>query len=139
MEIKTTMMVAGAAYLQYLPHPIGCPFFEDTEIPTTFAEAPIGVALPPISVPIASAQESVSKSTPCSADKLLITGIMVAANGILSTNALANAEIQMIIATINFVLEPLTLLINSAITVRTPVYSKPPTTTKSPTKNSSVL
>ena len=65
--------------------------------------------------------------------------IMVAANGILSTNALANAEIQMIIATINFVLEPLTLLINSAITVRTPVCSKPPTTTKSPTKNNSVL
>ena len=43
--------------LQYLPHLMMCPSFAAVAIPTTFAEAPIGVALPQISVPMASAQE----------------------------------------------------------------------------------
>ena len=45
-------MVAGPEILQYLAQLIGCPDFAETEVPTTFALAPIGVALPPISVPI---------------------------------------------------------------------------------------
>ena len=53
VEIASTMMVAGAACLQYLPQVIIKPFFAATEVPTTFAEAPMGVAQPPMSVPIA--------------------------------------------------------------------------------------
>ena len=65
--------------------------------------------------------------------------IMVAANGILSTKALAIVEPQMIIAIISLIFPPLTLAISPAITSSTPVCSRPPTTTNSPTKNSSVL
>ena len=41
--------------MQYLPQPTGCPAFAATDVPTTFALAPIGVAEPPMSVPIDSA------------------------------------------------------------------------------------
>ena len=94
-----------------------------TEIPTTFADAPIGVALPPISVPMESVHASVLKSMPCIADSVWMTGIIVAANGILSTNALAIADIQRIIAHISMPLEPLNLLIRPAISSSTPVCS----------------
>ena len=50
-----TITVAGAMALQYLPHLMICPSFAAVAIPTTFAEAPMGVALPPISVPMANA------------------------------------------------------------------------------------
>ena len=65
--------------------------------------------------------------------------IMVAANGMLSINALATADTQMMIAIITFRFPPLTLPINPARIVRMPVCSRPPTTTKSPTKNNRVL
>ena len=58
------MIVAGTSSLQYLPQLTGCPALADDASPTTFAEAPIGVALPPISVPIASDHASVSSGTP---------------------------------------------------------------------------
>ena len=86
-----------------------------------------------------SPHASVEIFTPFRAARLWITGTIVAANGILSTNALAIAETQMIIATITYRLPPLTLPINSAISFKTFVCSRPPTTTKSPMKNNSVL
>ena len=70
MEIATTMIVAGAQYLQYFPHPMGYPSLEATEIPTTFADAPMGVALPPISVPMESVHASVGRGTPCSCERV---------------------------------------------------------------------
>ena len=133
------MIVAGAIALQYLPHLIMWPLLAAVAIPTTFAEAPIGVALPPISVPIARAHARMEISIPCAAARLSITGIMVAANGMLSINALATADTQMMIAIITFRFPPLTLPINPARIVRMPVCSRPPTTTKSPTKNNRVL
>ncbi len=90
--IIRTIAVAGTDFLQYLPQPTGWPAFAITEVPTTFADAPIGVALPPTSVPIANAQESVGSAIPEVADSDSITGIIVAANGMLSTNALAIAD-----------------------------------------------
>ena len=87
-----TITVAGAMALQYLPHLMICPSFAAVAIPTTFAEAPMGVALPPISVPMANAQERTVISIPgVVAARLVITGIIVAANGILSMKALATA------------------------------------------------
>ena len=96
IDTATTMTVAGADTLQYLPQPMIWPFFAATAIPTTLAEAPIGVALPPISVPIDRAQASVAVSTPWVAARLLITGSIVAAKGMLSIKALAMADSQMI-------------------------------------------
>ena len=83
-----TIIVAGADALQYFPQPILYPFLPATERPTTFAEAPIGVALPPTSVPIDNAHAIACKFPPDALARLLITGIIVAANGLLSTNAL---------------------------------------------------
>ena len=77
--------------MQYFPHLIICPAFAAVAIPTTFADAPIGVALPPKSVPMANAHARIERSTPWAADRLLMIGIIVAAKGILSTNALAIA------------------------------------------------
>lgn len=88
--------------MQYFFQLIGYPSFEATAIPTTFAEAPIGVALPPISVPKESVHDITSSGTPDVAAKDFITGIIVAAKGILSINALATAEIQRIIASITY-------------------------------------
>ena len=96
-----TITVAGAMALQYLPHLMICPSFAAVAIPTTFAEAPMGVALPPISVPMANAQERTVISIPgVVAARLVITGIIVAANGMLSMKALATAETMTMIAII---------------------------------------
>ena len=73
------------------------------------------------------------------ADREVITGTMVAAKGMLSTKALAIAEIQSTIATISIALSPLTSAMKPAIISRMPVCSRPPTTMNRPTKNSSVL
>ena len=102
-----TITVAGARYLQYLPHPTICPFLEAIEMPTTFADAPIGVAEPPISVPMASVHARIDRSTPELAANALITGIMVAAKGMLSTNALAIADSHKMIAIISLGSSPL--------------------------------
>ena len=59
MENSTTSTVAGAAYLQYFPQPITWPSLAATEMPTTLADAPMGVALPPISVPMDSDEATV--------------------------------------------------------------------------------
>ena len=108
-------------------------------MPTTLAEAPIGVALPPISVPIASVHERTESSAPVVAESVFITGIIVAANGILSINALAIADTQMIIAIITIIFPPLTFPMNCANISRIPVCSSPPTTKKRPIKKSNVL
>ena len=126
-----TITVAGTIALQYLPHLMICPDFAAVATPTTFAEAPIGVALPPISVPIARDHARMERSTPCVAARLLITGIIVAANGILSINALATADTQIIMAIITFRLPPLTLPINPARMVRiSPMCGAPEVTRK---------
>ena len=103
----STITVAGTAFAQYVPQPILYPFLEATDVPTTFAEAPMGVALPPISVPMDNDHARLDSGTPVVAARLSITGIIVAANGILSTNAEATADTQMIIATIAIVFPPL--------------------------------
>ena len=64
MQIEITMKVAGALYLQYFPHVMGCPDLAESDVPTTFAEAPTGVVLPPMSVPSARVHASVSRGTP---------------------------------------------------------------------------
>ena len=66
-------------------------------------------------------------------------GIIVAAKGILSTNALAIAEIHKIIAIISIRLPLLMSPMKFAMTFRVPVCSRPPTTMNNPMKNSSVL
>ena len=64
VQITKTKIVAGANRLQYFPQLIGYPSFAATEVPTTFADAPMGVALPPISVPIDNPHASVDRSIP---------------------------------------------------------------------------
>ena len=100
VQIVITITVAGSDFLQYSPHPTGCPDFAATEVPTTFAEAPIGVALPPMSVHIERLHASVSSGTPVETESACTTGIIVAANGMLSIKALAIAEPQTMIAII---------------------------------------
>ena len=109
-----------------------------TEVPTTLAEAPMGVALPPRSVPMDSAHASRERSTPCDRDMDWITGTMVAEKGMLSTKALHTADSHRMMATITAACPPLMRLIQPASTSRQPVSSKPLTTTNRPMKNSSV-
>ena len=117
-----TIAVAGIADLQYLPQLTGCPAFETTDVPTTFADAPIGVALPPMSVPTESEYARVASSAPgVVAARLLITGTIVAANGMLSTNALATAEIHIMMRTIAKKLPPQIFSIKFAISLKPPV------------------
>ena len=132
-------MVAAAIERQYLPQPTTYPSFAATLIPTTFADAPTGVALPPISVPTANAQARTFKERDEDVAMLLITGIIVAAKGMLSINALAVPETHIISAVMAYMFPPLIFFINSAIIFKTPVCSKPSTTTKSPAKNTRVL
>ena len=103
------------------------------------ADAPMGVALPPKSVPRDSAHDSTPKSIPLAAAIERITGIIVAAKGMLSTNALVSAETQRMITTMTAGFPPLTAVMNCAMMSSTPVSSSPDTDTNSPTKNSSVL
>lgn len=115
------------------------PCFAAAEIPTTLAEAPIGVALPPMSVPMDKAHASTGRLAFWVTDSFWMTGIMAAAKGMLSTNALATADSHMMIPTITFTCPPLILLIKPAITARIPVFSNPLTTINKPIKNKSVL
>ena len=57
---------------------MGWPSRAAMAVPATLAEAPMGVALPPISVPMERVQARVFRSTPMVADRELITGTMVA-------------------------------------------------------------
>ena len=107
VDITSTITVGSTNLEQYIFHVTGCPSFAATDVPTTFAEAPIGVALPPISVPIESDHASTESKWLLLPARLVMTGIIVAAKGILSINALAKAEIQMIIAIISIRLPPL--------------------------------
>ena len=99
----------------------------------------MGVAFPPMSVPSASVHARMFTSIPSIDDMDFITGIIVAASGILSTNALAIAATQRMIAIISVRFPPLTRAIKSAITESTPVCSSPPTDINKPMKNKSVL
>lgn len=97
-----TSTVAGAAVRRYLPQLIGYPCLSAIAIPTTLAEAPIGVEFPPISVPSARVQAKTGKGIADSAERLAITGTMVAAKGILSTTPEATADTHRIMGiTIN--------------------------------------
>ena len=139
MEIVITKMVAGAITRQYRPQPMGWPLLAAMEVPTTLADAPIGVAFPPMSVPIARVHASTDRSIPSVAARLRITGIMVAAKGILSTNALATADPHRMIAMITSALPPPASPIREASNSSTPVCSKPLITTNRPMKNNSVF
>ena len=79
---------------------MGYPHFAETDVPTTLALAPIGVALPPRSVPIDSVHARTLISIPSAAAIARITGIIVAANGILSTKALVMADTHRMMITI---------------------------------------
>ena len=137
MEVRHNRVVT--AFLQYVPQLTGCPALATTDVPTTFALAPIGVALPPISVPMERAHVIVLRSTPVEPLNVWITGIMVAANGMLSTKADAIALTQMMIAIMMYGFPPEMLLMNPAMSLRISVCSSPPTTTKSPRKKRTVL
>ena len=50
IEIKMTMAVAGTADFRYFFQLIGWPSRAAMDVPTTLADAPMGVALPPMSV-----------------------------------------------------------------------------------------
>ena len=51
MLMARTSTEAGAEYLQYRPQEMGWPSRAAMEVPATLAEAPMGVALLPMSVP----------------------------------------------------------------------------------------
>ena len=106
-------------------------------VPTTLAEAPMGVPLPPMSVPRARAQASGGSGIPAAA-RLRITGIIVAAKGMLSTMAEEKAETQRMMVMTMTKLPPETRPMKSARALRAPVCSSPPTQTNSPKKKSSV-
>lgn len=139
IDIKITRIVAGTDTLQYSFQLIGCPCLAAIEVPTTLALAPIGVALPPISVPIAKVHDRMDKSTPVVLANVLITGIIVAANGMLSTKAEAKADTHKMMATMIIIFPPLISPMKLATLIRIPVCSKPPTTINKPIKNNSVL
>ena len=67
---------AGASHLQYRPQLTGCPAFAHIDVPTTFADAPIGVAQPPTSVPMESVHASVCMLKPAVAARDSMIGIM---------------------------------------------------------------
>ena len=121
IEIKTTITVAGTADFRYRFQLIGCPSRAAMEVPTTLADAPMGVALPPMSVPMAKVQARIDKSAPVAAASVRITGIIVAAKGMLSTKALQIAEPQMMIATMTTMLPPLIRPMTLANISRRPV------------------
>ncbi len=56
--------------MQYRPQLMGWPLLAAMEVPTTLAEAPMGVALPPMSVPMDNAQASTERSMPWAWDRL---------------------------------------------------------------------
>ena len=62
---ETTITIRGKEAVQNFFQLIGWPLLPAKATPTTFADAPIGVAHPPISVPRANVQESVCRSIPC--------------------------------------------------------------------------
>lgn len=104
------------------------------------AEAPIGVALPPMSVPRdsdhASTERYAGSRVPLAAASPLMTGTIVAANGMLSTMELAIAESHTMMIITNITLPPLIISMKFATSSSTLVCSRPPTTTNSPMKNS---
>src|SRR4030043_1989625 len=100
------MIVPGRAYLRNLPQLTGCPSLSAIAVPTTLADAPIGVALPPISVPKANVHDNVGRLNEVVWARLLITGTIVAAKGILSTIAEAKADSHNMIGIIKMALPP---------------------------------
>jgi hypothetical protein len=89
-----TRTIAGTAYVRYRPHPMGYPSRSDMAVPTTLAEAPMGVPLPPMSVPSASDHDMARGSNPRLCERLPTTGTIVAAKGMVSTNDDAMADQQ---------------------------------------------
>ncbi len=80
---------AGASHMQYRFQLTGWPAFAHIDVPTTFADAPIGVAHPPTSVPMERVHARVCILTPVVAANDSMIGIIVAVKGMLSTKALA--------------------------------------------------
>ena len=95
VQMPIARIDAGASHLQYLPQLTGCPAFAHIDVPTTFAEAPIGVAHPPTSVPMERVQAKVCILIPAVAARDSIIGIIVAVKGMLSTKALAMPDTHM--------------------------------------------
>jgi hypothetical protein len=69
--MPTAKIITGKAYLQNLLQEIGKPSFSAIAIPTTLAEAPIGVPLPPMSVPRANVQARGGKGRPVAVKPLM--------------------------------------------------------------------
>jgi hypothetical protein len=118
-----------------LPQLTGYPSLSAIAVPTTLADAPIGVPLPPISVPKAKAQANGGKLNPVVFARLLITGTIVAAKGILSIMAEAKADSQRMIDIIKMALPPDISPIYAASIFNVPVCSSPPTQINRPIKN----
>ena len=101
-------------------------------MPATLAEAPMGVAMPPMSVPLDMVQARVCRSIPMVSDRDRITGTITVAMGILSTKAEAAAVNQMRITTIQKWLPPLSPARKLARPSSTWVCSRPLTVTDRP-------
>ena len=87
-------IIEGYATLQYVRQLIGYLFFSATATPTTLAEAPIGVPLPPMSVPNERDHAMGFNSRPVITERSLMRGAIVAAKGTLSTKEERKADIH---------------------------------------------
>src|SRR4029453_17655032 len=92
MTIDTS--IRGKAILMYSTNRKVVPARSDSPATTRFAEAPISVPFPPRQAPSDSAHHKGSNAaSPPNADPIaLISGIIVATNGILSMNADSTAD-----------------------------------------------
>src|SRR4030043_906991 len=89
------IIVAGIASFSHFFHPIDWPLFSIVVYATTFAEAPIGVKLPPISRPNEVAQTIIDNAgTPTNLIMPCSTYAIERASGTLSITPLARPEPQ---------------------------------------------
>src|SRR6056297_977754 len=130
------------ANFRYPPNEISFPeYFFSRVRATTFAEAPMGVRFPPKHTPIESVHqtgERSAKTVGFRAGRCLITGIMVAVKGMLSTNPLKTKATKYMTGR-KIINELPKLLSNECASVfNTPVSSKAPVSKNKPIKKNIV-
>ena len=103
-----------------------------------FAEAPIGVMLPPRVAPVSRPKYIRYGSMPSEAVTAARTGSIVATYGMLSTKADISTEPQTMIVNNRNTLLPPIFTIRPAISSITPTLISPPMTIKRPTRRPSV-
>ena len=118
---------------------MGAPSRAATATPVTLAEAPMGVAMPPMSVPLETVQVSVCRSIPRVSARESRTGTITAAMGTLSTKAEAMATNQMSTTTVRTGWPPASLARTWARPLSRPVCSRPLTVRNRPTRKPRVF